>query len=94
MNTTCDWRSTGFFLLNTSAHADDVVRTDARLEADRDGALRFVNGALAELLRVYRRCREHLAAGLGVEPAPATEAIRRAATDAAASPTPSLSADF
>ncbi len=36
-------------------------------------------GAMADVLCVYRRCREQLAAELGVEPAPATEAIRRAA---------------
>ena len=35
-------------------------------------------GARAEALAVYRRCRDALASGLGVEPSPETEALHRA----------------
>jgi DNA-binding SARP family transcriptional activator len=35
-------------------------------------------GRRAEALAVYQRCRRALAAGLGVEPSPATEALHRA----------------
>ena len=45
-------------------------------------------GAQAEVLRVYRRCREHLRAEFGIEPAAATEALRRAAYDSVARPSP------
>ena len=42
-------------------------------------ACHHARGAMAEVLRVYARCREHLRFGLGVAPSPATEAIRGAA---------------
>ena len=45
-------------------------------------------GALADVLSVYRRCREHLQFEFGIEPAAATQAIRRTACGVGASPTP------
>jgi DNA-binding SARP family transcriptional activator len=38
------------------------------------------HGAVADVVRVFARCREHLTQALGVAPSAATQAIRRAAT--------------